>query len=173
MAEKCKITGSNKRRPNADGSCPECATPEVKLTGKGFVASHDIMISLGDGPQIPVTDEGPRVGDPRDAAIRREVEATHIRAGNLPVPMGGTPDPVMTTGHGRGPTLVRGRSMAPVQPQRGYAAAAGTMAGNLGRERFDREVIADPSRKPKRSKASKRRYRTRQTTMRWAAQRKS
>lgn len=143
MAIKCKITGKHKRLPTDKGACPECTTPEVKLTGKGFVGAHDVKIHLGDGPQIAITDEGSRVGDPRDAAVRREVEGNKIRAGVETTPRADVPDPVMTTGHGRGPTLVKGRNMPPVQAQTGFAAAAGTMYGPLGRERFDREIIGE------------------------------
>jgi hypothetical protein len=166
IMEKCKINGKAKRLPTDKGACPECTAPAVKLTGKGFVASHPMPLSLGEGPQVPITDEGARVGDPRDAAVRREVESLHQRArGAVPGPEDSVPDPVVTTGHGRGPVLVRGRNMPPVQPQSGYAAAAGTMAGPIGRERFDREC-ADPRPRARRSKAAQRRYRAHQTAAR-------
>lgn len=147
MATKCKITGTQKRKPNLDGSCPECLTPEVKTTGKGFVAAHDVKIALGEGPQIPVTDEGTRVGDPRDAAVRRELEARKDKAQHKPVQTS-LPDPVETTGHGRAPVLVRGTDMAPVQKMRRNPqtraiepASRGTMSGPLGRDQSAREVM--------------------------------
>lgn len=147
MAVKCKITGTQKRKPNLDGSCPECLTPEVKITGKGFVAAHDVKIDLGQGPQIPITDEGTRVGDPRDAAVRREVESRQDKAQHKPVQTS-IPDPVETTGHGRAPVLVRGTDMAPVQKMRRNPgtreiepASRGTMAGPLGRDQSARELM--------------------------------
>lgn len=158
---KCKITGTAKRKPEADGSCGECGTPDVKTTGKGFVAAHDVKVDLGDGPQIPVTDEGTRVGDPRDAAIRREVEArvskepvkvqyvsetrTYAHGPAEPRKDASASDPVITTGHNRGAAMYRGRAMAPVQPQRGYAASAGTMAGPIGRDRTESEEMVGGS----------------------------
>lgn len=154
MAVKCKINGKHKRAPEK-GACPECLTPDVPVTGKGFVGAHDVKADLGEGPQIPVTDAGSHVGDPRDAAVRREVEGRVVaepvtvrydaasRAyvhGNLtPRRDASVADPVEARGHGRAPVLVRGRAMAPVQPQGGYAAAAGTMAGPIGWERSEPE----------------------------------
>jgi hypothetical protein len=141
MAIRCKITGKHKVQPADNGSCPQCTTTGVPLTQKGFVGAHNVNVSLGEGPQVPVTDEGSRVGDPRDAAVRREIEGNKIRAGKAALPEGGVPDPVFTTGHNRGPATYRGRDMAPVQPQRGFAAAAGTMHGATGRVRMDREEM--------------------------------
>lgn len=174
MNMNCKITGKLKRKPNPDGSCPECRAPKVKLTGKGFVAAHKVPIDLGEGPQVPLTDEGARVGDPRDAMLRREIMGAKIRAGQEPLPMGGVADPVVTTGHGRGPVLVRGRAMDATKitgprERKGDKPVSNTMSGNLGRERFDHEAV---QREPaKRTKAAQRRYRACATAQRRMAAR--
>lgn len=159
MAIRCKITGKHKMQPGENGSCPECTTVGVPLTQKGFVGAHDVKVDLGEGPEIPVTDEGTRVGDPRDAAVRREVDANKVRAGKQAMPEGGVADPVITTGHNRGAAMYRGRAMrpmatkvvtypkneerpepaAPLDTRTGFAASAGTMYGPTGRERTERE----------------------------------
>lgn len=164
MSVTCKINGKAKRRPADDGSCPACTLPDVPLTGKGFIATHPMPITLGEGPQIPLTDTGTRIGDPRDAAVRREIDALHNRAQHAPAPTA-APDPVQTTGHGRGPVLVRGRAMQPVQPTKGYAAAAGTLAGSLGRERSERPGMVggrygylEPSQYAQLSRTQQRKY---------------
>lgn len=141
MAVKCKINGTAKRKPSDKGECPECLTPDVPVTQKGFVGAHNVKINLGDGPTIPVTDTGSHVGDPRDAAVRREIEGIKIKTGARPADKDSVADPVFTTGHGRAPVLVRGRDMPPVQPQKGFAAAAGTMHGPIGRERSEPEQM--------------------------------
>jgi hypothetical protein len=164
MAQKCEINGNAKREPNKDGACPECLTPDVPVTKKGFVGAHNVKIDLGDGPQIPVTDEGTRVGDPRDAAVRREIESIKVKTGARPADKDSVADPVITTGHNRGPAMVRGRDMPPVQPQRGWAASAGTMYGPIGRERIDPHLVDFPQ--PKRTNAQKRKFRARQTAER-------
>lgn len=187
MAVRCKITGTQKRLPEK-GACPECATPDVKLTGKGFVAAHDVKIPLGDGPQIKITDDGSPVGDPRDAAVRREIDGVKIRTGKQPLPVASMMDAASVH---RGPTLVRGRSMPTrvVDPDGPWTEpAASTQAGwtpdpdrprggtrttndqgATGRERPDREAFDRP--RPKRSKSSKRAYRARQTALRKQAER--
>lgn len=183
MAVKCKITGSAKRKPAEDGSCPECTLPGVKLTPKGNIATHNMPLNLGDGPQIPVTDEGTRVGDPRDAAIRREVDAIEIRTGVTPVPVADSADVASVL---RGPTLFRGRSMPTrvkepdgpwaempastqvpwtVDPNRAKGGTQTSLEGNLGRERPDTEAFAH-NPKPKRTDAQKRKFRARQTAER-------
>lgn len=161
MAVRCKVNGNAKLEPTDTGACPECLTPDVPTTGKGFVGAHDVKLSLGEGPQVPVTDEGTRVGDPRDAAVRRELDAIEIRKGEVAVPAAEHKDPVETTGHGRGPVLVRGRAMEPfagelalfsagtpvgervtVMPEdvrKGWSAQ--TMNGPTGRERSEREAM--------------------------------
>lgn len=188
--EKCKINGKVKRRPNGNGSCPECTLKNVPLTGKGFIGSHAMPLDLGEGPQVPVTDEGTRVGDPRDAMIRRETEAVKGRAEGAPLPTASMTD---MAGVLRGPTLVRGRSMPtrvvdpdgpwaqlPMDTQTAWTvdpdrSKGGTRTvfdqGALGRERPDSEMVARPQRK--RSKASKRAYRSRQTALRKAAERRA
>jgi hypothetical protein len=160
MAVRCKINGNAKLAPGDKGECPECLTPDVPTTGKGFVGAHDVKLSLGEGPQIPVTDEGTRVGDPRDAAVRRELDAVEVRKGEVPVPAACT-DPVEATGHGRGPVLVRGRAMEPFagemalfpvgtpegervtgmpeDTRKGWSSQ--TMNGPTGRERSEREAM--------------------------------
>lgn len=181
MAVKCKITGSQKVKPTEKGACPECTLPGVKLTPKGNIATHNMPVSLGEGPLVPVTDEGTRVGDPRDAAVRREVDAIHMRTGAAPVPEADTEDVASVL---RGPTLFRGRSMKPFAgdvivspvgtpeeertpgiPEDKRRLMAGTMSGNLGRERPDAEAFAYNPR-PTRTNAQKRKFRARQTAER-------
>lgn len=89
---------------------------------------------------VPVTDSGLRVGAPRDAEVKREAEIRQAAESGDLSRFNGTRD----SAQGHGPAIFRGRNMAPVQPQRGYAAAAGTMAGPIGRPRFDREVTDVP-----------------------------
>lgn len=142
MAVKCKINSRAQVEPDTDGQCPECLTPDVPVTKKGFVGAHTIKLNLGEGPTVPVTDSGSPIGDPRDAMVRREVEAIHVKTGTRPADRDASvAEPVETTGHGRAPVLVRGRDMPPVQPTSGYLAAAGTLAGSLGRERSEREAM--------------------------------
>lgn len=141
MAIKCKINAYAKRRPGPKGECPECLTPDAPTSKKGYVAAHNIKINLGDGPTIPLTDHGNYIGDPRDAATRREIDAIRTKTGARPTDKNAQPDPVMVTGHGRAPALVRGPAMPPTQPTSGYQAAAGTMAGPLGRERTEPEPM--------------------------------
>lgn len=80
--------------------------------------------------------------------MRREIDGNKIRAGVETTPQGGKPDPVMTTGHGRGPTLIHGRAMnadkiTGPRERKGDKPVSNTMSGNLGRERFDREIIGE------------------------------
>jgi len=185
MAVKCKINASHKRLPVAGteadgkGQCPECLTPDRKLTGKGFIGAHNVVLDVDTA--IPVTDEGLRVGAPRDAAVKREIEARQMRAGTRDVPQGGVADPVMTTGHGRGPTLVRGRETTPavreeadaswaqipadtqvpweIDPERREGGTRTVLDQPLGRERFDRKITTVPEPKKRRTAAERRRYR--------------
>lgn len=81
--------------------------------------------------------------------------------------------PIGQRDHGMldGVAMVRGRNMEPVQAQRGWAAAAGTMWGSLGRERADREIVGDGKPTARRSNASKRRHRKSRTIERQVAAR--
>lgn len=173
MAVKCKINAKSALLPvpgteaDGKGQCPECLTPERKLTGKGFVGAHNVV--LGVDTTIPVTDEGLRVGAPRDAAVKREIEARQMRAGTRALPMGGVPEPVFTTGHGRGPVLVKGRDTVPRLREAGLSWAEATdlrqdgsvrmsttLDQPLGRERFDRKITDVPEPAPRLSKSQKR-----------------
>lgn len=168
---RCKITGSLKRLP-VKGACPECGTPGVRLTGKGFVGAHDVRADLGEGPQISITDDGTSHGAPHDAAVKRETEAARERVQQGVKPLGktrtgesSTVDPVNTTGHGRGPALVRGRNMDARQPTRWNpktrereVSSIGTMGGNLGRVHLD---DPEPRDKGRRTPSQRNNYRKR------------
>jgi hypothetical protein len=95
--------------------------------------------ALAEHP-APVTDSGLRIGAPRDAEAKRAAEIeSAVKSGDF-TPFGGGHDGAQ----GHGPAIFRGRSMAPVQPKRGYAAKAGTMAGPTGRPKFDRKITDVP-----------------------------
>ena len=173
MALKCKINATHKLLPvegseaDGKGTCPECLTPERKLTGKGFLGAHNVV--LGVDSTIPATDTGLYDGAPRDAAVKREIEGRKISAGLVPVPEAQMRDAAF--GH-RGPTLVRGRDTTPRQrdPElswdeptdlraNGEVRKSSTLDQPLGRERFDRMITDVPAPKRKRSASERRRYR--------------
>jgi hypothetical protein len=135
MAVKCKIKFTAKRLPvegteaDGTGTCPECLSPDIKLTGKGFVGAHNVKVDVD--VTLPITDTGNMVGDPRDAAVRRAVEGRKIAAGSAPVPTSREYEddaPHGMSGGRRGGAFVKGGDLPPIQPQSGYAASAGTMA---------------------------------------------
>lgn len=181
---KCTVQVRSKIEPVAGseregkGTCPRCLTPGIQLSKKGFIGAHKIKVDVD--PTIPVTDSGQYVGSPRDAAIKREVQGALVRAGTLPVPKATALDPVMTTGHGRGPTLVRGRNMEARVVESGVGMApedmpceptperdtdephSNTMAGNLGRPHFDPVASSAPVVKSHRTKSSRKNWRRKQ-----------
>lgn len=152
----------------ADGSkndrCRSCAAAVKEDTRKRSTGLAE--------PTVENVATGAQHGDPRDAERRRVAELAQVRDGEAPVPTAHQA-PIGQRDHGMsdGVAMVRGRNMAPVQPQRGWAAAAGTMYGPIGRERPDREVVGDGKPSARRSNASKRRYRKQQTTARQVAAR--
>lgn len=193
MAIKCKINARSALLPvpgtesDGKGTCPECLTPDRKLTGKGFVGAHNVVLDVDT--TIPVTDEGARIGAPRDAAVRREIEGrkggtpalrpprrdkatghyTHPVQDGAGTPVARTED--VAVAH-RGPTLVRGRDTAPRlrdpelswdEPtdlrQNGEVRKSTTFEQPLGRERFDRKITDVPAPKRKRTASERRRYR--------------
>lgn len=173
MAIKCKINASHKTLPvegtasEDKGTCPECLTPERKLTGKGFIGAHNVVLDVDT--TIPVTDNGLRVGAPRDAAVKRELEGRQISAQRAEVPTAAMQDAAFAH---RGPTLVKGRDTAPRlrdpelswdEPtdlrQDGSVRKTSTLDVPLGRERFDKKITDVPPPKRKRTAAERRRFR--------------
>lgn len=173
MALKCKINAKDKLFPiegegtEGKGTCPECLTPDRKLTGKGFLGAHIIVLDVDT--TIPVTDEGLRIGAPRDAAIKRELEGRKISAGRAEVPSADMEDRASVH---RGPTLVRGRDEGtrlrdPGLPweestdlrQDGSVRKSTTLDQPLGRPRFDRMItdVLAPARR--RTPAERNRHR--------------
>jgi hypothetical protein len=129
------------------GTCPTCLTPGIKLSKGGHIGAHSVAVEID--PTLPVVDLGTPKGDPRDATVRRAVEARLIAAEQLPMPVApsapeGRDEKKNRAASSPGPALVRGRAMAPVQPQSGFLAVAGTMYGPIGRDRMDRESSTVP-----------------------------
>lgn len=168
--QKCAVKAKHKRAPvegsvNEDagtGTCPECLTPGVELSKGGHVGAHAIAVEVD--PTLPVVDTGTPHGAPRDATVRRAVEARRIAAGTDAMPVApaapeGREGRRARAGASPGPALVRGRVMTPmaspvttggVEPapcedtRTGFSASAGTMYGPTGRERMDREASTVP-----------------------------
>lgn len=149
------------------GTCPECLTPGVKLSKGGHIGAHAVAVEVD--PTLPVVATGTPKGDPRDATVRRAVQARRIAAGSEAMPVAesapeGREERVTRTASSPGPAMYRGRAMtpmatdpvvyrvgeerpAPVEPvdeRTGFAASAGTMYGPTGGERMDREASTVP-----------------------------
>lgn len=172
---KCAVKAKDHRAPapgsvNDDqgtGTCPECLTEDVKLSKGGHIGAHAVKVEVD--PTLPVVATGAPKGDPRDATVRRAVEARRITAGSDPMPTApdapeGREEGQNRTAASPGPALVRGRAMepqasdvvtyrvgepkpapVPLEDSRtGFAASAGTMYGSTGRERMDREASTVP-----------------------------
>lgn len=176
MAVKCKINARSALLPVAGtakgdkGTCPECLTPDRKLTSKGFLGAHNVVLDVDT--TIPNTDEGLRIGAPRDAAVKREIEGRKISALAAPVPRARMTDAAQAH---RGPTLVKGRDTTPRlrdpglswdEPtdlrQNGEVRKSTTFEQPLGRERFDRKITTVVEPKPKRTAAQRNRWRAKQ-----------
>lgn len=169
--EKCSVKAKDRRAPvegsvNDDagtGTCPECLTPDVKLSKNGHIGAHSVAVEVD--PTLPVVATGSPKGDPRDATVRRAVESRRIAAGSDAMPTApsapeGREERKNRTAASPGPALVRGRIMTPmasevvdgsctplpdpVDTRTGYSALAGTMAGPTGRPRMDREASTVP-----------------------------
>lgn len=175
MALKCKIKAKDEMLPVkgsvtedgngvSKGTCPECLTPDRKLTGKGFLGAHNVVLDVDT--TIPVTDEGMRIGAPRDSAVKREIEGRRISAGLAAVPHAARTDAAQAH---RGPTLVKGRDTVPRLREDGLSWDEGTdlrqdgtvrktstLDAPLGRERFDRKITFVPEPAPVLSRSQKR-----------------
>lgn len=169
----CVVKAKHKRAPvdgsvkGGTGTCPECLTPNVKISKGGFIGAHSVATDVD--PTLPVVATGSPKGDPRDATVRRAVEARRVAAGSIPMPSApsapeGRDEAETRAPMSPGPAIVRGRSMRPmatdvvkrqvgapapapappVDNRRGWSGSAGTMAGSTGRERMDREASTVP-----------------------------
>lgn len=173
MALKCKINASHKLKPvegtvaDGKGTCPKCLTPERKLTTKGFLGAHNVVVDVD--VTIPVTDEGLRVGSPREAAVKREMEGRKISARRSLVPTAQKSDVAVAL---RGPTLVPGRDLPPRQRpvdapwdevtdrrRDGSVRLSTTLDQPRGRDRFDRKITDVPEPEAPVSRSAKRRNR--------------
>ncbi len=182
MALKCKINAKAHVKPvkgtefEGKGTCPECLTPGRKLTSKGFIGAHNVVI--GADSTIPVTDTGAYIGAPRDAAMKREMEGRRISAGLESVPHAQESD--KASAH-RGPTLIHGRDMNAVSPsdtsrliepsalssdmapeRDAEKPHSGTMEGNLGRVHFDESIIGKRD-KGRRTRTQRRNWQRKQS----------
>lgn len=150
------------------GTCPVCRT-HVVLTGSGCVPTHRPGNVTPDGPvlsqkTVPAVDRGTPVADMAKVQDSQAYKATDTDGNELSdtevrdaekngetvvvTPVVDTaPDAGAAVGnrdHGRldGVAMTAG-DLPPVQPTRGYAAAAGTNALPVGRPRPDAQVIKD------------------------------
>lgn len=150
---KCVVRASNETAPVKDsdrdgikGVCPECRSL-APLTKKGFIGAHNVRGEATPGPAKTALTEKQRPAVDKGATKEATIGA---RQGDQM--MDGAP-------------LVKGRAMAPVQPQTRNKATGqleissiGTMGGNIGRERLDREC-ADKRPKAHRSNSQRSNYR--------------
>ncbi len=167
---KCTIKAKDHRDPvegsvheeKRTGTCPECLTEGVKLSKGGHVGAHSISVDVD--PTLPVVATGSPKGDPRDATVRRAVEARRIAADAAPMPLApsapeGRDERKSRAAMSPGPVLVRGRSTIPMASEvarrkvgdprpepmpledsrTGWNRMGGTMYGATGRERMDKE----------------------------------
>lgn len=153
---KCAVKARDEIMPVKDtdrdglkGLCPECRSM-APLTKKGLIGAHNVRNEPTPAKEGLTETQTPTVnkGATRAATIG-------ARDGNAL--MDGAP-------------LVKGRSMPPVQPMRKNRATGemeissiGTMGGNIGRERLDRECADErPKPRPHRTPASRNNYRKKQ-----------
>ncbi len=165
----CVVKAKDRRVPvegsvqGGTGTCPECLTPSVKLSKGGHIGAHKVAVDVD--PTLPVVATGSPKGDPRDATVRRAVEARRVAAGSEVMPVAvSAPEGREESGNramvAPGPALVRGAAMRPqagpvvkrsastpyerpseaVDARTGWAGLAGTMYGPTGRVRLDREA---------------------------------
>lgn len=170
---KCTVKAKNRVAPvegsitDGMGTCPTCGTPDITLSKGGHIGAHNVAVEVD--PTLPVVSTGSPKGDPRDATVRRAVEARRVAAGSLAMPTApsapeGRAESGKRAAMSPGPAMVRGRVMkpaasdvvtyavgeqrpkqaAPQDPRTGFAARAGTMFGPTGRERMDREASTVP-----------------------------
>lgn len=150
---KCVVRASHEVRPKEDsdrdgirGVCPECQSV-APLTKKGFIGAHTVRGESTPGPA-------------RTALTEKQRPA---------VDKGVTKSPTIGARQGEqmvdGAPLVKGRAMPPVQPMRVNKATGerevssiGTMGGNIGRERLDRDC-ADPRPVARRTPSQRSNYR--------------
>jgi len=164
---KCVIKATSEVSPVKDtdrdgikGVCPECRSV-APLTKKGFIGAHNVRGESTPGPaktaltekQRPAVDKGAT----KESTIGARDGAQHID----------------------GAPLVKGRAMAPIQPQRRNQATGqleissiGTMGGNIGRERLDREC-ADERPKAHRTDSQRSNWRRKQRRLAAKASRQS
>lgn len=162
------VMGSRSRGLNGaeTGTCPVCRT-HVPLTGSGYIPTHRPGGVTPGRPvltqkKLPVVEKGTAVADmakvrEREAyawvdengdAVPEENVEQHVHDGGTAtlVPVVPTaPDAgaaVGQRGHGMsdGVAMTPG-NLPPVQPQKGWSAAAGTMALPVGRDKPDPEVV--------------------------------
>lgn len=98
------------------GTCPVCLTPGVKLSKNGHIGAHAVAVEVD--PTLPVVATGTPKGDPRDATVRRAVEARRIAAGADPLPLAenapqGRDESKTRAPASPGPAMYRGRAMEP------------------------------------------------------------
>lgn len=106
--------------------------------------SAEISLISGDAAeQNAAIGEQLALGDKSGAMESARV--LDAQGASAPIPTAHTA-PLGSRDHGRsdGVAMVRGANLRPVQPQKGWAAVAGTMAGPIGRERPDREASTVP-----------------------------
>lgn len=106
--------------------------------------ASEVALISGDAPERNATiGEQLSLGD--KVGARKTARALDERGPAAPVPAARMA-PLGSRDHGRsdGVAMVRGAAMKAVQPQRGWKATAGTMAGPIGRERADKEASTVP-----------------------------
>ena len=129
------------------GTCPVCLTPGVKLSQGGHVGAHAVAVEVD--PTLPVVATGTPKGDPRDATVRRAVEARKIAAGQMVMPVAedapeGREGLAARAGASPGPAMYRGRAMEAVAGEVSVRGADAEMPGDPVGERGPGGVRAVP-----------------------------
>jgi hypothetical protein len=141
------VEGSVKE--DGTGTCPVCLTPGVKLSKGGHIGAHAVAVEVD--PTLPVVATGSPKGDPRDATVRRAVDARLIAAGSVPMPVAerdpeGREERASRTAASPGPAMYRGRAMEPMASEVSVCGAQDELPMDMAGTRSSRGVrsIPDP-----------------------------